>query len=229
MSIREISAMSLIIPALLVGCTTAVSPTTPDLPTRTSSPLIVTSTPEPTLSPTPTPLPESILLEPMNYQEQVSSSSANTSVAILFGYYDHWIDQEEVDDQLTPIVGGMVWCDLAQYVSQYQLMMRAYSPPFRDPIRQLLANRIPLVVGLQVSSDSSDLFFRVFRGYDDATKEFIVDDPQQGAETRISYGTFIRLSEQGVFIPVYPEDLNPLVESLMRGHTMFGEHYCPDL
>jgi hypothetical protein len=164
----------------------------------------------------------------MNYQEQVSSSSANTSVAILLGYYNYWISQEEIDHHLTPITGGMVWCDFAQYASQYQLMIRPYSPPSRDPIRLLLANRIPLIVGLQVSPGSNDIYFRVFRGYDDTSREFIADDPQQGPATRMTYGTFIRLSERGVFIPVYPEEIDPLVQSLMREFTVFVEHYCPD-
>ncbi|KPK91995.1 MAG: hypothetical protein AMJ88_12040 [Anaerolineae bacterium SM23_ 63] len=221
-------AWMLAILGLIPGCTSATPTTTLMLSTVISTPLISTVTPEPTSPPTSTPLPEMILLEPMNYQEQISSSSANTSVAILLGYYNHWVNQEEVDDHLTPIIGGMVWCDFAQYATQYQLMIRPYAPPFRDPIRLLLANHIPVIVGLQVSSGSNDIYFRVFRGYDDVSREFITDDPQQGPETRITYGTFIRLSERGVFIPVYPAEINPLVESLMRTFTMFSEHYCPD-
>lgn len=227
-SIRKILIVWVLTTLVLVpGCTADIPTTPPESPTVTSTPLINTITPEPTSPPTPSPLPESILLEPMNYQEQISSSSANTSVAILLGYYNHWINQEEVDDHLTPINGGMVWCDFAQYAAQYQLMIRPYAPPSRDPIRLLLANRIPLIVGLQVSPDSNDIYFRVFRGYDDASGEFISDDPQHGPETRISYGRFLRLSERGVFIPVYPEEMDPLIESLMREFSTFSEHYCP--
>jgi hypothetical protein len=220
-------AFVLAILGVIPGCTTATSTTAPAPPTAGSTSPISNPTPEPTSPPTSTPLPESILLEPMNYQEQVSSSSANTSIAILLGYYNHWVNQEEVDDHLTPIVGGMVWCDFTQYAIQYQLMIRPYAPPSRDPIRLLLANRIPVIVGLQVSPDSNDIYFRVFRGYDDASREFITDDPQHGPETRITYGTFLRVSERGVFIPVYPEEIDPLIESLMREYTGFSEHYCP--
>ncbi|HEY44327.1 MAG TPA: hypothetical protein G4O11_10130 [Anaerolineae bacterium] len=229
MSVRILHiVLVLFIVWVMIGCTTAVPTNSPKPPTATSTPLISTITPEPTSPPRSTPLLEIVLLEPMNYQEQVSSSSANTSVAILLGFYNHWISQEEIDNHLTPIIGGMVWCDFAQYAAQYQLMIRPYSPPSRDPVRLLLANHIPLIVGLQVSPDSTDLYFRVFRGYDDTSGEFIADDPQRGPETRMTYGTFIRLSERGVFIPVYPEEIDPLVESLMREFTVFAEHYCPD-
>lgn len=229
MSIHKIIIAWLLTTLVLVpGCSIAIPTTALESPTNPPTPATKTVTPEPTSPPTPTPLPESILLGPMNYQEQVSSSSANTSVAILLGYYDHWVNQEEVDDHLTPINGGMVWCDFAQYATQYRLMIRPYAPPSRDPIRVLLANHIPVIVGLQVSPTSNEIYFRVFRGYDDASREFISDDPQHGPETRITYGTFLRLSERGVFIPVYPEEMDPLVESLMSEFTTFGEHYCPE-
>jgi ABC-type bacteriocin/lantibiotic exporter with double-glycine peptidase domain len=172
-------------------------------------------------------LPGHALLEPMNYQAQTYNNCGPASIAIILGYYDHWITQYTVNEQVPP---GPSPCDIADYVPQYDLMARVYeSPPSRDPIRLLLANGIPVIANQQLEPDSDIGHYRVIKGYDDAACEFISDDPLQskGLDYRIDYDTFSALSRPGAFIPVYLPELDPLVRSLMKEMKVSEILYCP--
>jgi len=163
----------------------------------------------------------------MNYQSQTFNNCGPASIAILLGYYDHWITQHTVNEQVPP---GPSPCDIVDYVPRYQLMARAYrSPPSRDSIRCLLANGIPVIANQRLELGSDIGHYRVIRGYDDVSREFISDDPLQskGSEFRIAYDIFTRLSSRGAFIPVYLPEMDPLVRSLMRDLRVREIFYCP--
>jgi hypothetical protein len=83
----------------------------------------------------------------------------------------------------------------------------------------LLANGIPVIVLQLLSIEEPIGHYRVLRGYDDAAGEFISDDPlkKMGPNYRISYEMFERLTQrQGLIIPVYSPEKDPLVISLMQ-------------
>jgi len=201
--------------------TGAPTPTNTPAPTDTPTP---TSTATPTA--TPTPLPSSALLGPTNYQAQSYNNCGPASIAIVLGYYDHWVTQYTVNEQVSP---GPSPCDIADHMPQYNLMARAYrSPPSRDPIRLLLANGIPVIANQQLEPGSDVGHYRVVLGYDDAVGEFITDDPlrSKGPGLRIAYDTFVSLSSPGAFIP-YPPEMDPLVQSLMEELNVREILYCP--
>ncbi len=163
----------------------------------------------------------------MNYQWQTLNNCGPASIAILLGYYDHWITQHKINEQVSP---GPSPCDIVDYMPQYELMARAYeSPPSRDPTRQLLANGIPVIANQQLEIGSDIGHYRVIRGYDDTSREFISDDPLQrkGPGFRIAYDTFSRLSNHGAVIAVYPPEMDALVQSLMGDLGMSEIVYCP--
>ena len=116
-------------------------------------------------------------------------------------------------------------------MAHYQLKARAYvSPAPRDPIRQLLANNIPVIASQRLWLDDNIGHYRVIKGYDDANQEFISDDPLQskGPDFHIPYDTFDVLSRRGgAFIPVYPPEKDQLVQSLMRDFRVYEFYYCP--
>jgi hypothetical protein len=201
----------------------------PATPTPTPAPPTATPTPTPTPTvtptptPTPTPPPPGALLAPMNYQAQTFNNCRRASIAILLGYYDHWVTQHEVS-------AGPSLCDIVEYMSEYDLKARAYRSRLpRDPIRHLLANGIPVIVLQRLWTDSTIGHFRVIKGYDDGVGEFISDDPLQskGADFRIPYDTFERLGRNGAFIPVYPPEMDSLVRSLMWDFWTSEVAYCP--
>jgi hypothetical protein len=160
----------------------------------------------------------------MNYQPQTYNNCGPASIAILLGYYDHWITQYEVNTLVPP---GPSTCDITTYVAHHKLKGRAYvilSP--RDPVRQLLANGIPVIAGQRLDLDSDIGHYRVVKGYNDASGEFITDDPLQskGADYRIPYRTFSRLSY--AFVPVYPPEKDLLVRKLMAEFRTFELYEC---
>jgi len=163
----------------------------------------------------------------MNYQAQTWNNCGPASIAIVLGYYDHWITQWTVNEQVPP---GPSPCTIADYVGQYGLKARPYrSPPTVDPIRVLLANDIPVIANQLLESGSDIGHYRVVKGYDDAEREFITDDPLQakGPDYRLDFDVFARYSRQGAFIPVYPPEKDALVRSLMREMRVREIFYCP--
>jgi hypothetical protein len=113
----------------------------------------------------------------------------------------------------------------------YQLKARAYwASSLRDPIRLLLANSIPVIASQLLELGSDIGHYRVIKGYDDVSREFISDDPLQskGPDSRIDYDTFARLSRHGAFIAVYPPEMDAQVRSMMRGQRgVYEIYYCP--
>jgi hypothetical protein len=194
---------------------TATSTPTP-VPTFTSTP---TLTPTPTS--VPTSLPRAVLLEPMNHQQQTLNNCGPTSVAILLGYYNHWVTQREVAEESAHVSYP---CFAPYYVSRHGLMARVYRFPVDrelrlQTVRLMLANGIPVLVVQRLSRGSDISHWRVIQGYDDATNEFVSDDPLLGADYRIPYGVFVDLlggSAAGFVIPVYPPEMDPFVRSIMR-------------
>jgi len=155
----------------------------------------------------------------MNHQWQTYNNCGPASVAIVLAYYGHWVTQKDVNEVMP---GGLA--NLEEYLSRYLLMARAYAvssgSPSRTPVRQLLANRIPVIVGQRLSVEENTGHFRVVRGYDDASGEFILDDPLLSPDLHIDYDTFSRLSFRGNIVPVYPPDKDLLVKSLMKNLGM---------
>jgi hypothetical protein len=163
----------------------------------------------------------------MNYQAQTLNNCGPTSIAIVLGYYDHWITQSTVNEHVPP---GPSPCQIADYVLRYDLRARPYWSPRSDvtPIRLLLANGIPVIANQLLEQDSDIGHYRVIKGYDDKSGAFITDDPLQrkGPDYRLTYETFDKLSNPGAFIPVYPPKKDSLVRSLMKEYYVHGVPYC---
>ena len=137
--------------------------------------------------------------------------------------------ERSFDEVLAP--GGLHPCDLARYLSQYDLMARVYPSPSRDAVRRLVASQVPVIVGHRLSLGRDIGHYRVIRGYDDVSREFIVHDPLRsfGPDYRLPYGIFIELSKEGgAMIPIFPPEADPLVRSLMRSMGRAETLYsCP--
>ena len=175
---------------------------------------------------TPTPPPDSVLLAPMNYQAQTLNNCGPASIAIILGYYDHWIAQQKVSEEVDP---GPSPCQIADYVHRYDLKARPYwSPRSVEPVRLLLANGIPVIANQLLEEQSHIGHYRVVKGYDDATEVFIIDDPLQrkGPDMRMTYEAFEALSNAGAFIPVYHPNKDALVRSMMRELYVHEFTYC---
>lgn len=234
-AMRRAILVTLLILTAVTACATpppTATPTPTPIPKPTNTPLPTatatatpTHTPTPTSIPTPTAtatsLPEAVLLEPMNHQPQTYNNCGPCSVAILLGYYDHWVTQYVVQEESAHVYNP---CVAPFYVSKHGLMARVYRFPLSRglrllTVRLLLANDIPAIVLQRLSTDRDIGHFRVIQGYDDVAGEFISDDPLLGPDYRIPYDTFINLMTGGgspLVIPVYPPEMDSQVKSIMR-------------
>jgi hypothetical protein len=189
--------------------------TSTNTPTPTATPTH-TLTPAPTS--TPTPFHATVLLQPMDHQWQNTGNNCGpTSTAIVLSYYGHQVTQQKVNERIPG--GSLLPCDIVYYMPDYQLMARLYyssSDDTNDPIRQLLDNGIPVVINQWYASDTRFRHYRVVYGYDDDSGDFTTSDPLEGPLHRISYDTFAALSSPANFIPVYPPEIDPVVQSLME-------------
>ena len=203
--------------------TATPSPTTTPTATATATPT-ATASPTPTrtatATPTPTPLPASVLLEPMNHQAQSANNCGPASIAILLGYYDHWVTQQEVQEWAASRPAP---CYVPWYMSEQGLMGRVYRfPVSRESrlrvIRQLLAESIPVIVLQRLEPGLDISHYRVIQGYDDTAGEFISDDPLRGPDYHITYDLFARLLNRpgALFAPIYPPAQDPLVQAVAR-------------
>jgi len=162
-------------------------------------------------------LPASARLGPLNHQWQTLNNCHRASIAILMGFYDVWFTQHDYNLGMD---------NLAEFAADYGLTARVYairySPqPATQIVRWLLAERIPVIVGQNLSRQEHTWHYRVAYGYSDATQEILLDDPLLGADLRLSYETFNILSHGlGHFIPVYPIELDEQIQSQMRAWDM---------
>jgi len=186
-----------------------------------SSTPMPTYTPTITLTPTqtamPTDLPRRVNLSPLNHQWQTLNNCHRASIATLMGYYDVWFTQHDYDVAMD---------SLQDFLVPYGLTARIYAiryavVPMHDVVRWLLAEGIPVIVGQNLTSDDNTWHYRVVHGYDDSTGEFISDDPLLGPGLRHSYERFDQLSRtHGQVIPVYPLELDKMIETTMRNWQM---------
>jgi ABC-type bacteriocin/lantibiotic exporter with double-glycine peptidase domain len=152
------------------------------------------------------------MLEPMNHQQQTFNNCGPASIATILGYYGQWVTQYDVNQQ---IEAGSI-SGATEYLAGFDLMTRAFLfPPSVDPTRLLLANGIPVIVNQFLTTDSDIRHYRIVHGYDDETREFVSDDPLLGASYRIPYTDYRRLSRYGIIVPVYPIEMDTLVQELM--------------
>jgi hypothetical protein len=121
-----------------------------------------------------------------------------------------------VNEQVRP---GRLPCEIAGYVAQYGLRPRPYeSPPFVEPLRFLLANGIAVIVNQLLESGSDIAHYRVVKRYDDASQEYVTDDPLQrkGSDICLGYDESAKFSNHGAFVPVYRPEKASLVRSSMK-------------
>jgi hypothetical protein len=162
----------------------------------------VTSTPT-TVPPTPSPpaLPRQKILENEYHIFQTFNNCGPASLSMALSYYGIEVSQEVLGSQLRPyqIANGnnddksVTLEELSGKSAEFGLV------PFHRPggtvelIKNFIASGIPVITRTLTKTDEDIGHFRVVKGYDDATAEFIQDDSLQGHNLRFSYQTFIDL------------------------------------
>ncbi len=161
------------------------------------------STPIPTLKPTLTlqPIPTIKIIENNYHVFQTFNNCGPAALSMALSYCGINKSQRELGQDLRPYQNpqgdnddkSVTLDELAQKASEYDLI------PFHRPngtvklIKQFIAYDIPIITRTRLKGNDDIGHYRVVKGYDDKTKEFIQDDSMQGHNLRYSYSQFTRL------------------------------------
>ncbi len=215
-----------------VAMTVAAWTPTPQ-PTETPTPTLEPLASSPTPRSTATPLPGYTMLEGVRYMDQHSAWNycAPTNLAMALSYWGWPGTREDVGRVVKPFSEdkNVMAYELADYVRQntnYGVVLR-YGGTL-DIVRNLIANGFAVLIekGTYIHETSTGRLswmghYNVITGYNDATREFTVQDSYFKADYIIPYDTI--LSEwrafNYVFIVIYPQEKELMVLAALGDYS----------
>ncbi len=157
---------------------------------------------KPTTIPTPT-IPAAKMLPNDYHIFQTFNNCGPAALSMALSYYDIFVSQEELGRDVRPNQHpkginddkSVTLDELAIKAEEYGFT--AYHRPNGsvDLIKQFIAQDIPVVARTWLTSGEDIGHYRVIKGYDDTTKQFIQDDSLQGKNLIYSYTDFLSLWE----------------------------------
>jgi tetratricopeptide (TPR) repeat protein len=212
------------------------TPTPSETPTLTA-----TATPTPEISPTPTltptPIPGKVVLPAPKYEKEDLNDCGPATLAMYLHFYGWSGDQKTISDIIKPIRAdrNVNVEELMYYINNKTTGLRG---EYRvggntDTLKKIIASGIPIIVesGMLVDKNfwaNDDRWvghYLLLTGYDDATKTFIVQDSEKGANTRQTYDQLDKdwQAFNRVYIMVYPTDQEQSLKDIL------GSNWDPDL
>src|SRR3989338_1937796 len=185
----------------------------------------VTDPPAVTLTPTLQPLPVTYVIENDYQVFQTFNNCGPAALSMALSYYGVNKSQQELGQDLRPYQQtqgnnddkSVTLGELAEKASEYKLV------PFHRPngtiklIKQFITYDIPVVTRTLLKETDDIGHYRVIKGYDDTTGEFIQDDSLQGHNLRYSYLQFMRLWQMFnyEYLVLVSPDKEPLAKSIL--------------
>lgn len=196
---RSIALVSGII-VLIIGIIVVVSRNEQSViaPAQTANPS-PTSPPSP--SPTPTPLAEKVFLTNNYHIFQSFNNCGPAALSMALSYYGINESQVTLGQALRPyqVPGGdnddksVTLEELTEKSKEYGLVPFHRPAGSAEKIKQFLAAGFPVVTRTLLHSNEDIGHYRVIKGYDDTTQEFIQDDSMQGKNLRYAYADYLTL------------------------------------
>lgn len=179
----------------------------------------------PTPTVTLTPLPEKILLSNDYHIFQSFNNCGPAAFSMALSYYGISASQETLGETLRPyqIPGGnnddksVTLDELEEKSKEYGLV------PFHRPagtpetIKRFLAAGIPVITRTWLHTGEDIGHYRIIKGYDDTTSEFIQDDSLQGKNLRYSYDEFDELWQafSYEYLVLVPKEKEKLAKTIL--------------
>lgn len=174
----------------------------PSLATATGLPVATSIPTQPSL-PTPTLLipPSSKILQSDYHVFQTFNNCGPASLSMALSYYGIRVPQQELRDAMRPYnnVQGdnddksVTLDEIAAKGAEYGFVSFHRPNGNVELVKQFIANDIPVITETLLHSDDDIGHYRVIKGYDETTQEFIQDDSMQGKNLRYKYGDFNQL------------------------------------
>ncbi len=164
-----------------------------------------TSIPTSTIIPTPTIIintPPQTKIIPQKIQVfQSFNNCGPASLSMLLSYFNTNISQDTIGQQLRPYQNtqgdnddkSVTLPELETFAKEQNYLTYHRPNGSLETAKLLLANDIPFIVRTWLNPNEDIGHYRVVRGYDDTTQEFIQDDSYQGGDLRYSYEEFMSM------------------------------------
>jgi tetratricopeptide (TPR) repeat protein len=185
------------------------------------------STVSPSSSPTstPAPLPPSKMLESEYHIFQTFNNCGPAALSMTLSYFDINKTQQELGQALRPYQNpqgdnddkSVTLHELATKAEEFGLISYHRPNGSSELIKQLLAINLPVITRTHLNENDDIGHYRVIKGYDDVTQEFIQDDSLQGHNLRYSYPQFNRLWSvfNYEYLVMAPADKAEAVETIL--------------
>jgi len=172
-------------------------------------------------------LPEKKTLSGGTHTFQSFNNCGPASLSMAFSYYGIALSQAELGRQLRPYqntIGdnddkSVTLAEMAEVASNQGFV--AYHRPGgnEELVKRLISEGWPVISRTWLKPDDDIGHYRVIKGYDEVTKEFIQDDSLQGKDIRYSYSSFNRLWQafNYEFLVLVPENKQAAAEAILGG------------
>jgi len=179
--------------------------------------------------PTPTPIlgpiPERSLIENDYHIFQSFNNCGPAALSMALSYYGIRASQAELGRTLRPyqIPGGdnddksVTLEELSEKANEYGLLPYHRPAGTTETIQRFLATGIPVITRTLLQEDDDIGHFRVIKGYDDQTNEFIQDDSLQGKNLRFSYDDYRALWKpyNYEYLVLVPKEKQAIAEKIL--------------
>jgi predicted double-glycine peptidase len=162
-------------------------------------------------------LPAKVHLAGVNHVKQLPNYCGPASLSMVLSYWGKSLDQKEIAntvyDRKEQATNGS---DLLLYARELGFSAYSINSTLEDVKRKLAAG-VPLIVQQYFSPNDNTNHMRVVVGYNDSEKNFVLSDPEEQTETKMSYAEFGKLwQDQGNWaLVVVPTQKDPFKEKLV--------------
>lgn len=169
--------------------------------------------------------PSSFELSGMQYVKQTFNNCGPATLSMVLSYFGNPVSQQELGQLIRPYQHptgdnddkSVFAKEFVTYSKQYGY--EALSRPNGTPelLKKLVANGFPIIVRTWLHPHEDIGHFRIVRGYDDSTQEFIQDDSYEGSNLRYSYDVFNSMWQpfNYGYILVYPKEKEPVIRAIL--------------
>lgn len=185
----------------------------------------ILSTPKPTA--TPVPLPQSKMLDNAGYHVfQTFNNCGPAALSMALSFYGINVSQTDIGQDLRPWQNpqgdnddkSTTLEELAAKSLEYDLVPYHRPNGSTEIVKQLIANDLPVIARTFTKTGEDIGHYRLIKGYDDTTKQFIQDDSLQGKNLRYTYNEFNTLWRpfNYEFLVLVPKNKTVLVENILE-------------
>lgn len=188
-------------------------------------PLLKKTEPIISIAPTAIPIPTQHEIPQKTQVYQTFNNCGPASLAMLLSYNNISVTQDALGQKLRPYQNANGDNDdksvsieeLTQEAETYGLVVYHRRHGSVETLKKLIASDIPVLVRTWLHPGEDIGHYRIVRGYDDMTDQFIQDDSYQGENLRFDYKTFQAMWQpfSYEYLVAIPKEKNEIIKEIL--------------